>query len=330
MTMTADRLSSRRRISSAATADNAAQRLRHHFAAVRVAFTWFGVRKSLSAEQKAQTAEQFGADGHYLSAAKKLLDTRHEAFQAVTAVRSQIISFWKGMSLPYPEPGLRLIRQDDVDRFNTRMSNLRHELNVAVANLDAHFEQLREAARDRLGRLFNPSDYPPTLRGLFAVEFDFPSVEPPEYLLRLNPQLYQQERQRITARFDEAVRLAEEAFTAEFAKLVAHLSERLTAGPEGERKVFRDTAVTNLREFFQRFQALNVHSNADLDRLVETAKQTLSGVNPQAVRSSESLRQQVTTQLAAVQSALDQMLVDQPRRRILRQGRGPGTEGVPR
>ena len=54
----------------------AARRLRQNFAAVRVLFTWFGVRKSLSAEQKAQTAEQFGADGGYLSAAKKLLDVR--------------------------------------------------------------------------------------------------------------------------------------------------------------------------------------------------------------------------------------------------------------
>ena len=60
------------------------------------------------------------------------------------------------------------------------------------------------------------------------MEFDFPSVEPPEYLLRLNPHLFQQERQRITQRFDEAVRLAEEAFVGEFSKLVSHLVERLT------------------------------------------------------------------------------------------------------
>ena len=40
-----------------------------------------------------QAAEQFGAEGQYLSAAEKLLDTRHEAFQQVTALRGQIISF---------------------------------------------------------------------------------------------------------------------------------------------------------------------------------------------------------------------------------------------
>ncbi len=50
------------------------QRLRSAFAAVRGSFTWFGVRKSLNSEQKAQAAESFGAEGQYLSAAKKLLD----------------------------------------------------------------------------------------------------------------------------------------------------------------------------------------------------------------------------------------------------------------
>src|SRR5215213_10005993 len=91
-----------------ATSGTASQRLRMSFAAVRVSFTWLGVRKSLNTEQKAQAAESFGAEGQYLSAAKKLLDTSHEAFQQVTAVRSRIVSYWKGMSLPYPESGIRL------------------------------------------------------------------------------------------------------------------------------------------------------------------------------------------------------------------------------
>ena len=319
MTMTMDR-SSRR--TAPATMTNAAQRLRANFAAVRVNFTWFGTRKALTTEQKAQAAEQFGAEGQFLSAAKKLLDNKHEAFQQVTSVRSQIISFWKGLSLPYPEPGVRLIKQDDVDGFNDRMTTFRQELADAVDNLDQHFEQMKLAARDRLGSLFNAADYPPTLRGLFGVEFDFPSVEPPEYLLRLNPHLYEQERERISQRFDEAVRLAEEAFVGEFSKLVSHLTERLTTDPSGEKKIFRDTAINNLTEFFQRFRTLNVRSNADLDHLVESAQKVLQGADPHIVRNSESLRQNITTQLSVVQ-----MLVDAPRRRILRAQPAVGRNG---
>ena len=55
---------------------------------ILVGFTWLGVRKALSTEQKAQAAESFGAEGQFLSAAKKLLDTTHPAFRSVSSVRS--------------------------------------------------------------------------------------------------------------------------------------------------------------------------------------------------------------------------------------------------
>ena len=97
------------------SAESAAQRLRTMSAAVRLSFTWLRMRKSLSADQTAQAADAFGAQRQYLSAGKKLLDTQHPAFKAVTAVRNRMLCYWKGMTLPYPEPGVRLIRQDRVD-----------------------------------------------------------------------------------------------------------------------------------------------------------------------------------------------------------------------
>ena len=97
---------------------------------------------------------------------------------------------------------------------------------------------------------------------------DFPSIEPPDYLQQLNPQLYEEECRRVQSRFDEAVRLAEEAFCAELAKLVGHLTERLSGQEDGKPKIFRDSAIENLTQFFQRFRALNVRSSEQLDRLV--------------------------------------------------------------
>lgn len=287
-------------------------------AAVRVCFTWFGTRKSLSSEQKALAAESFGAEGQYLTAGKKLLDSTHPAFKAVTAVRGRILSHWKGISLPFPEHGLRLIRQADIASFDVQMTTLRLELEDAVATLDNHFEELRAAARDRLGSLYNPGDYPASLSGLFGIAWEYPSVEPPEYLQRLNPKLFEQECQRVSSRFDEAVQMAEEAFVSELNRLVSHLSERLSGHEDGKPKVFRDTAVENLREFFSRFRQLNVRSNADLDALVDQAQTILRGVEPQQLRENPNRRQQIASQLAGVQATLDGLMVDRPRRTIIR------------
>jgi len=295
-----------------------AQTLRTTMAAVRVSMSWLGTRKTLTPEQRSQAADTFGAEDRYISAAKRLLDTSHPAFKAVTGVKNRAVGYWKSMSLPYPEGGVRLIRQDRIDEFDARMRDFQGELQEAVRTLDLHYAELKSAARQRLGTLYNAGDYPDSLEGLFSIQHDFPAVEPPDYLRQLNPALYEQECHRVQERFSEAVRLAEDAFVGELAKLVSHLTERLSGTSDGKPKIFRDSAVENLTEFFDRFRQLNVRSNEQLDQLVVDAQNVLQGVRPHQLRDNQWLRQHVATELSAVQSVLDGLLVDRPRRNILR------------
>ena len=298
-----------------------AEQLRASMAALRVSFMWFGIRKTLTPEQRSQAAQSFGAEGEFLSAGKKLLDSKHPAFKAVNAVKHSVMAYWRGISLPFPESGVRLIRQQDVSAVQVQLTTLKAELAEAVEQLDRQFGSLKATARERLGSLFNAADYPDSLRSLFDVTWDFPNVEPPSYLEQLSPELYRQESQRVATRFDEAVQLAETAFIEELARLVSHLTERLSGADDGQPKVFRDSAVENLTEFFSRFRELNVHSSEQLDQLVEQSQRILRGVEPQALRDNTSVRQNVAVQLSAVQSVIDGLMVDRPRRNILRRPR---------
>ena len=132
-----------------------AHRLRTSTAAVRLSFTWFGVRKSLTTEQKAQAADTFGAEGDCLSAAKRLLDTKHPAFKAVAAVKNRAVGYWKSLSLPYPEAGIRLIRQDQIEPFGNQMNWFQQELADTVDALNERYHELQAAARERLGTLYD-------------------------------------------------------------------------------------------------------------------------------------------------------------------------------
>jgi hypothetical protein len=79
--------------------------------------------------------------------------------------------------------------------------------------------------------------------------------------------------------------------------------------------------VENLTEFFDRFKQLNIRSNDDLDTLVERAQQIVEGRDPQELRDNQVLRTSVASELAEVQNVLDDLLVDRPRRNILRRPR---------
>jgi hypothetical protein len=176
------------------------------------------------------------------------------------------------VTLPFPEAGIRLLPQNSLGMFASTMQTYRERLQEAARELAGQYKQIKSEAQRRLGTLFNASDYPSTLDGLFDMEWSVVPIEPPNYLMALHPDVYQQEQARVRERFESAVELAEQAFATELQRLTAHLAERLTGLHDGQPKVFRDSAVENLREFFERFRRLNIRSSPELDMLVEEAQ----------------------------------------------------------
>ena len=314
-------------LNSSVRTRTASARLRENFSACRLQFKWLGTSKTLNSDQKSQAAESFGADAASISAGKRLIDVKHEAWKGLTSIKSQATKYWKEISRPYPETGILLIRQDRVEDFNSTFEDYRAQLEAGVRMFDEQFAEIKDAARVRLGSLFDATDYPSSLEDEFGIEWNFPSVSPPDWMRRLNPDVYAEQARRVSQKFDEAVELAESAFIEELDKLVNHLAERLAGDDDGRPRIFRDSAVTNMGDFFTRFRELNIRSNDQLDELVERCEGLMRGVQPQAIRGNEGLRRSLSTNLASVQSSLDQLIVDSPRRRILRPNRSADQTG---
>ena len=114
---------------------SAAQRLRTTMAAVRLSFTWLGVRKTLAPEQRTTAARAFHADRELLSASKLILDTKNPAYRAVAAVRSEASSYWRTVTLPFPEAGIRLLPQNSLGLFANTMQTYRERLQEAAREL---------------------------------------------------------------------------------------------------------------------------------------------------------------------------------------------------
>ena len=299
------------------------EELQTAMAAVRLSIKWFGNHKKVSGSQKIQAAETFNAESKFVSMGKKLLDTSHDSWKNLVAVRGKMEAAWKDRSLPFPEDGIRLMKRRDLDSFVSTMEELRDRLKDAEREYDRRYHSIQSEARNRLGRLYNPQDYPDSMIGAFDVTWEFPNVDAPEYLLRLSPDLYERETERVRTRFNEAVVLAEQAFAAELSKMIEHLLERLSGSEDGKPKIFRDTVVTNLNDFFGRFRELNIGSSPDLDRLVAEAQRVIGNTEPEALRNSASLRTQISRNLTNVQASLDGLMVDRPRRNLIRPNGNP-------
>jgi hypothetical protein len=299
--------------SVAATANN----LRQTMGAVKLSFSWLGTQRKLSDAQTKQAADTFDAATDLVTASKRLIDTKHPAYRAATAIKSQASAFWRGMTLPYPQDGTRLIKLDDIERFETQMAVYKEQLAAATANLQLEYETIKSNAREKLGSLYNPSDYPATLDGVFDISWEYPPVEPPRYLVALNPEVYSNEQRRIQTRFETAVAMAENAFAETLQGLVTHLIERLTDAPDGKKKTFRDGTIENFKEFYENFRRMNVRSNVQLEQLINQANLLVAGVDPKELRTNVNLQTQLRTQMSDLKVSLDTLITEAPRRRVM-------------
>lgn len=289
-------------------------RLSEEFAAVRLHFTWFGVKKTLSDSERSAAAGVFDADRDFLSAGKKLLDTKHESFKKLTGIKTEARQYWINHSLPYPESGVRLIRLDTVQEFDARMESIQAEMRAAVVELNGRLSEMIEQARDKLGELFNIADYPATFTDCFSMEWDYPNMQPPEYLRMINPEVYEQEVQRIQNRFQEAASMAEAAFMKEFSEMVEWLKDRMEPDQNGNRKKFKADSLENIRGFFERFSSLNVGCREDLEQLVSQARSAMDGVSAEDIRDSAGLREQIHGTFAEISQRMSGMIETAPRR----------------
>ena len=276
--------------------------------ACRVRFTWFGVEKALTPEQNARAAQGFETTPQFLRAAKRLLDVHHPAFRALTSLRGQIEAYWRGLTLPFPEPCLRLIRLDQVEAFDRQMNSYRMQLGDAATDLERNIDRLKDQAVRQLGLLFDPADYPAAMHDLFGCRWDFPNLEPPSNLTWLSPTVHQREEFRVQTLYEEAVRLTEQTFFGEFTRLVAHLGDRLSPdSAAGAPKVFRDGAVDRLVAFLARYRRFNFRTDDRVDELIELVQRTLEGVTPDRLRDQAGLRRTVAARLSWVQASLAAM-----------------------
>jgi len=180
------------------------------------------------------------------------------------------------------------------------------------------YEVYREEARLRLNGHFKESDYPEPdkIRDKFGWEMQMMQFAAPSRLQFVSPEMYQRAMVDFHARIEEFRENSVGLLREKFRELVQHMQERLTPGADGQRKIFRDSMVSNLREFIADFQSLNITNDTDLGEQVRRVGQLMEGVEPQQLRDSTAFPTLISNVLVRVRERVDQMIVNAPKRRV--------------
>ena len=206
------------------------------------------------------------------------------------------------------------------------LQNVEQHLTEAIAARDTvvmafmeTYNAQRKTARAELRDQFRESDYPDVGDAMraFRLRWRYVTFEVPQ---NLPPEILERERAEREAAFADMTAQVREALRATLSGLLGHLSERLTPTADGQRKIFRDSVVSNLVEFLELFDSRNVTGDDELSKIAQRARQVVESATPEHLRdkgsNGESLRQSVASMSAALKTAVDNLIETEHRRRF--------------
>lgn len=169
-------------------------------------------------------------------------------------------------------------------------------------------------AKVKLNGLFNPMEYPADIRKSFGFNWRFFVMDAPGHANLLSAEIYEAEREKFITTINEFEQTAINTLRASFAEMVDHMVERLSDGG----KVFRNSLVSNIKEFMADFKALNITDDKELEDLITRCKTVLGSADPESLRNNDKFRAAVVNGMAQIQGQLDNMMVDRPTRKLRR------------
>jgi predicted secreted Zn-dependent protease len=78
------------------------------------------------------------------------------------------------------------------------------------------------------------------------------------------------------------------------------MSERLTVGEEGKRKVFHGTMITNARELVGLLRRLNVTNDPKLEEARRDLEHALTNTDTETIKESDYVRETVKQKVDAI------------------------------
>ncbi len=202
-------------------------------------------------------------------------------------------------------------------------------MEVLVPAFLAVYPALIEADKISLRSNWNPSDYPSLakVRDSFYVEWRYINLGTPGELQGVDSSIFAREQEKAAQKIQDVSDQIVQVLRAQMLDLVSHLTDKLEGGRgNGKPKIFKDSTVTNVKEFLKTFSARNIVDDRQLDLLVAQAGQLLDGVDPQSLRDQDVVRERVRAGFESIKQTLDTMVVPKPTRMVRFADPGAGEE----
>ena len=252
--------------------------------------TWTGRKKDKRASEEVTTSNK--ASAGVANVSKKLLADCAE-LMAIQKLTANIRNMHYNMTMPWSDTGLRLLPTAQYFKYHEQMTAMQHEYNSLVDTFLRDYDNEIINAQLKLGDLFDPFEYPTvdSLRHKFGFRLSYiPLPDAGDFRIDVGNEATDQIRTEYQSYYSRQLENAMNDVWQRAYDALSRMSERLDYQDNENKKIFRDTLVSNVTDMVELLHVCNVTGDSQMSALANQLDETLRGVTPDALREDAYLR----------------------------------------
>ena len=193
------------------------------------------------------------------------------------------------VTLPWSDDGSRLLPATGFIEYKQQMARFGDRFTAAVENFLARYHTLVEESKERLGNMFNQSDYPmlSDVRRRYLMTTDFSPVPiGQDFRVDIADEEIKVIQASIENRLKQATEDALRDLWKRLYKVINSFHDRLS----DSKAIFRDSLIGNIIELTDLLPRLNIMEDPNLDSMCNEVSMSLTNIIPDVLRRDSAMR----------------------------------------
>tara|TARA_A100001037_G_C15062593_1_gene595513 strand:- start:238 stop:1182 length:945 start_codon:yes stop_codon:yes gene_type:complete len=241
---------------------------------------------SIEVEQKNQTAHGL-ANVH-----KKLLGHCEEHITLKRHI-SNARNLHYSMTLPWSKSGLQLVPTSIYFKYIEAMTGAENKYWKLLEAFLSVYDQAKTDAKEKFGLLFRPENYPSLEEVRRKFRWSLTTIPLPtsgDFRVDIGNEGLKEVQTQYAKFYDEQLERSMNIAWQRLYDVLVRMSDRLDYADDENKKVFRDTLVTNVSDVVDLLDDFNLTNNQEMKEMKSNLDKVLRGVTADALREDTDLR----------------------------------------
>lgn len=223
-----------------------------------------------------------------------------DELEKVKQVSGRIRNWHQANTLPWSDGGERLLPMKNFLDYKEKLSEYEREFNAAVQEFCTKYADLVSAQAFRMGALFKRDEYPSVddIAHKFELRYTFsPVPEVHDFRVETSEEMLKELESQYAKTYEDRHKKMAQELWVRLHDCLKHLADRLAETSDGERKIFRDSLVTNAVDLCSLLTKLNVTNDFQLEAARKALEAAVCNLDPKDLRKDENARKEVKAQV---------------------------------